>query len=142
VGLLLQFTQDDRDAVLVWQAAQLSIKGLGQVVSMLQRHCLGLRHAPDLTFPHSPSGPRRSRFQSRLVRYPVEPVGDQFALGDGSALPGQHEERRLEGVLDVMMVPEETSADAPDHRAVTSKEGLECSLVSMDCESIQEAAVR
>ena len=63
-------------------------------------------------------------------------------MGDGLALPGQHQERRLEGVLGVVMVPEKTSADAPDHRAVTSKEGLESRLVSMGCKSLQQPPVR
>ena len=63
-------------------------------------------------------------------------------MGDRMALPGQHQERRLEGVLGVVVIPQDPTADAPDHRAVTTDQGLERRLFSMGCEPLQEPPVR
>ena len=123
--LALQLAQDDGDAVLLGQAAQLPVEQFGQVVGHVERHRLRFGYIRGLAFPHSSLRPRRSRFQGRLVCHAVEPVGDQLPMGDGMTFSGQHEERRLEGVLGVVMIPEDPAADAPHHRAVTPDEGLE-----------------
>ena len=142
VGLALQLAQDDGDAVLLGQAAQLPVEGLGQVIPKVSGHRLGLRHVRHLAFPPPPLGPRRSRFHGRLVRHAVEPVAELLPWHDRSRLAGEDEERRLEGVLGVVVIPEDPAADAPDHRAVAPDDRLEDRLLSPGDEAIQELPVR
>jgi len=40
------------------------------------------------------------------------------------------------------MIPEDSAADTPDHRAVTPQQSLEWGFFSMGCESLQEPPVR
>ncbi|WP_406701318.1 hypothetical protein V5E97_16100 [Singulisphaera sp. Ch08] len=63
-------------------------------------------------------------------------------MGDRRGLPSQYEERCLEGFFGVMVIPEDSAADAPDHRAVTLDEGLERRLVTTSSETPQELTVR
>ncbi len=72
--------------------------------------------------PHaSAPRPRRAR-PRRATRTPPNP-------DDGSTAPDrQDQERRLEGVLDLVPVAEHGSADAKHHRAVPSQEGRERQL--------------
>jgi hypothetical protein len=67
----------------------------------------------------------------------VEPVADVLPRHDRSRLPGQDEERRLEGVFGVVMIPEDASADAPDHGAMAMDDGVKDRLLSSGDESGQ-----
>ena len=80
VGLALQVAQDDGDAVLLGQAAQLPVEGLGQVVPTGRRTRPRLGHVRHLDLPRPPLGPRRPRFHGRLVRHAVEPVAELLPM--------------------------------------------------------------
>ena len=62
-------------------------------------------------------------------------------LADGGGIPGEEEERRLEGVLRVVPVVEHPPADGQDHRPVAPDEGLEGGLVLPVGEGAEQAAV-
>ena len=87
-------------------------------------------------------GPHRPRLHGRLVRHAVEPVAEHLPWHDRSRLAGEDEEGRLEGVLGVVVVPEDPAADAPDHRAVAMDDRLEDGLLPPCHEAIQELPVR
>ena len=63
------------------------------------------------TEPH-PGTPGRSE------RDAIEPVAQPVAVPDRAGLPGQHQERGLEGVFRQVLVIEELAADAQHHRPV------------------------
>ena len=54
----------------------------------------------------------------RAERHAVEPGAEPVGIADGEGLAGEHEEDGLEGVLGVVLVTQELSADAQDHRPV------------------------
>ena len=54
----------------------------------------------------------------RADRHPVEPGAQQVGVADGAGLAGEHEEDGLEGVLGMVPVTQELSADVEDHRPV------------------------
>ena len=53
-----------------------------------------------------------------MQRAPVQPVAQQVGVADRPRLAGQDEEDGLEGVLGMVMVAQELSADAQNHRPV------------------------
>jgi hypothetical protein len=63
-------------------------------------------------------------------------------LANGSQFLGEHQERRLKGILDVLHVAQDPPADAINHRAVTMHDGLECRSVALVQRSFHELPVR
>ena len=114
----------------------------GRSSRMVVGHRLRLRHVRHLVFPPPPLRPHRPRLHGRLVRHAVEPVAELLPWHDRSRLAGEDEERRLEGVLGVVVVPEDPAADAPDHRAVAMDDRLEDGPLPPVHEAIQELRVR
>ncbi|WP_422931725.1 hypothetical protein [Singulisphaera sp. PoT] len=55
---------------------------------------------------------------------------------------GEDEERHLECILGVMMIPQDPATDAPDERAIAANEFLECGVFSAGDESIEPLGVR
>ena len=47
---------------------------------------------------------------------------------DGTGPTGEDQERRLEGILGRLAVPEDSSADLEDHRSMALDQGSECRL--------------
>ena len=55
----------------------------------------------------------------------MKPAPDRLLPPHGDGPADQHEERRLEGVLGVVLVAQDRSADAQDHRPVPLHQGGE-----------------
>ena len=55
----------------------------------------------------------------------VEPAPDRFPVADGGGAADEDQEGGLEGVLGVVLVAEDRTADAEDHRPVTLEQGGE-----------------
>jgi hypothetical protein len=68
----------------------------------------------------------------------VQPAGDGFGLADGGGPAGQDEERRLEGVLNVVFAVEDVPANTPDEPAVAAQQGGERGLLALAGEALQE----
>jgi hypothetical protein len=70
-----------------------------------------------------------SRLGSRPLRgpegHPMEPGPETIAVPEGACSTGQDEEGGLEGVLGVVLVPEDASAGRQDHGPVLADQGLE-----------------
>src|SRR5262249_37666676 len=71
----------------------------------------------------------------------VQRGAPRLGPADGGRLPGEEEERRLESVLRVLLLPQHPPADAQDHRPVPLDEGGEGRLVGAGREAQQELAV-
>jgi hypothetical protein len=56
-------------------------------------------------------------------------------------LPRQDEERYLENVLCVVLVPKCTAAHAPDQSGVAPQQSLECLVVTISDEALKELGV-
>ena len=142
VGLPLQLAEDDGQAVLLGQAGHLPIQPREQFVRVLVRDRFGFGHLPGRAFPDPPLRPGRPRFHGRLECHPVEPVAELLPRHDRSRLPGEDQERRLEGVFGVVVIPEDAAADAPDERPVSLDDRLEGRGVTPFHEPIQQLPVR
>ncbi len=142
MSLALQVAEDDGDAVLRGQAAQLLIQERQQVVPPFVRPGFGLGHLRHLLLSGPPPASHRPGPHGCLVRHGIQPVGDHLPTGDRRGLAGEHEERGLERVLGIVGVAEDASADTPDHGAVTHDEGLERRLVAVGGEPLEELAIR
>ena len=68
----------------------------------------------------------------------VEPGPQHVALADRPGLLDQDQERRLEGIGDVVRIVQDAPADAQHHRPVPMEDRLERRLVAMGEESLQE----
>ena len=71
----------------------------------------------------------------------MQPAAQGVAGADRAGLPGQDQEGGLEGVLDVVLVPQDGAAGGQDHRAVPGDQGLEGGLVAVGGVTGQELAV-
>src|SRR5262249_28962043 len=117
-ALALQIAEDDENAVFVRQAAQLLVENRLQVIPEVMvgqgwfRHLLQMPLA-DTTLrcycPHSYRG---------LMGDAVEPIGDHRLLPDRCRLANQHQERRLKGILGVVITAQKTPTNPPNHRTV------------------------
>src|SRR5262249_19071321 len=94
-----------------------------------------------LRFPRPPAGRRRPRLQRRPVGHAVKPVGDPLPRPNRRRLADQDEERRLEGVLGVVVIPEDAPAHAPDHRAVPPHQRFEGRPRAAADEALQQLPV-
>ena len=71
----------------------------------------------------------------------VQPAAQGVAGADRSGLTCQDEEGGLEGVLDVVLVPEDGAAGGQDHGAMAGDQGLEGGLVAVGDIPGQELAI-
>jgi hypothetical protein len=67
---------------------------------------------------------------------PVQPTRQRIGLADARRLPRQDEERHLENVLCVVLVPQSTVAYAPDQPGVPPQQSLECRVVTVSDEAL------
>jgi hypothetical protein len=79
------------------------------------------RHLPLLAAPLRREG---LRFHGGTESDTVQPVGDPVSRPDGRRIAGEDQKGRLKGVLSVVMVADDTAANAKDHRAVTTDKGF------------------
>jgi hypothetical protein len=136
----LQVAQHDGGAVVVGQAAQLLIQQWPHVGPFVSWGGLGVGRYRDPRFPPPAPGVGPAGLQRRLAGDPVQPVGDLLPRRDGLGLRGEDEEGGLEGVLGVV-VAEQASAHAPDHRPVPFDERGEGGLVAALDEAAEQLAV-
>ena len=141
VAQALQVAEDHRQPVLLRQPVDLLVHdardvGIGPGVGHghgRHRRCLRLAAAPP---------PRLdARLHGRAIRHAVQPAAQGVAGADRAGLPGQDQEGGLEGVLDVLLVPQHGAAGRQDHRAVPRHQGLEGRLVAGGGVSGQQLAV-
>jgi hypothetical protein len=75
----------------------------------------------------------------------MKPAAQRFLPSERARFAYQDQERRLEGILRVVLVAERSPADAEDHRAVPLDKGRERQLGGFTIagpESLKELAVR
>ena len=95
-----------------------------------QSSAAGSRSAPGRTGVLRPSGAVHGlRLASRVVRHPVQPAGHPAPVAQRPGLADEHEERRLERVVCVRLVPEYPATDAEHHGPVPADQGRERGLV-------------
>jgi hypothetical protein len=71
----------------------------------------------------------------------VQPAGEHRRGSDRTRLPHEDQEDRLAGVVGVGLVPEDSTADAEDHRPMPSHQGGERGLVAGGGEPVEQLAV-
>jgi hypothetical protein len=119
-------TQHDRRTERLGQPLHLVIDGGAKIVPIR-----GIRHGrgnvgrqcrdPAASRPDSAGGP---------VGDTVQPARQRSVLADGSHPSRQDEEGGLEGVLGVLLVPEQSPANAQHHRPVSAQDDRERRRVS------------
>jgi len=62
---------------------------------------------------------------------PIQPVDKQFSGGNRRRPADEDKESGLKGVLGIVLIPEDTAADTPDHRTVTPHQSREGSFIPM-----------
>ncbi len=137
----LKVAEDHRQAVPIGQAVELLVDdrrkvGIGSVVG-------GVEHGhggPGLLAMAPPPG-AGGLLDRRAIGDAVQPAGQRVPGADRPRLAGQHQEGGLEGVLDVVLVPERGAAGGQDHRPVPRDDRLEGRLVAIGGEAGQELAV-
>ena len=82
------------------------------------------RHRQNLRLPHASLLRRDARLHRHAIRHPVQPAAQGLADADRPCLSGQDEERGLEGVLNVVLVPQDGPTSGQDHRSVPRHQGL------------------
>ena len=75
------------------------------------------------------------------VRYPVEPIGQEFALADRAGLACQHEECRLECILGRSAIVEYSPAHVHHHGAVPCEQHLEGRFIAPNRKSLKQLSV-
>jgi hypothetical protein len=113
--LALQVAQDDGRPVAFGKCGQLPIKHLPQVVASRGRR-LHPRGGPRLL--RTPPGHRSPSLQGRPVGHTVQPGPEARPLVDRRRPADEDEEGGLEGVLGVVIVAQDATADPEHHRAV------------------------
>ena len=72
----------------------------------------------------------------------MKPVADHVPRHDRRCFSDQNQKDRLERVLDVLPMPEDSPADAQHHRPVPSNQVLERDVVALTDEAIEQRPVR
>jgi hypothetical protein len=65
-----------------------------------------------------------------LVGYAVKPVGNHLSRYDGRCLADEDEKGGLEGILGIVLVAQNTAADAPHHRSMSAHQGCNSGFVT------------
>ena len=76
------------------------------------------------------------------MSYAVKPIGEQFLWLYGRCFAGQNQKGRLKGVLGIVMVANDTTANAEDHRAVAMNEDVKGRFVLLLDEGSQQLPIR
>ena len=71
----------------------------------------------------------------------VQPATDGIAAADRAGLAGQHQERGLEGIIEIRAAAQDAPADAHHQGAVAADQGGEGAGVAGGGEALQELAV-
>jgi hypothetical protein len=146
----LDVAEDDRPSRRLGQSGDLGVEDLG--VLALGHRVLDRSGGGRLSLTDGPvvlGPPDTPDAAAGLAGGPegdaMEPGAEGVAVADRSGLPRQDEENGLEGVLGVVGVAKELSADGEDHRAVPGDDRGESGLggegVAIGVEPLEELAV-
>ena len=109
--LTLQITEQDGKPVDFGQTVQFPVEEGLEVVPEGLRSCRGFGQLLDLSLAHPPLRSQRSCFQGRAEGDSVQPVGDSVRRLDGRSLAGEDEKGCLPGILGVVVIPENATAN-------------------------------
>ena len=71
----------------------------------------------------------------------MQPAGQGLRLADRGGIAGQHQEGGLEGVLGIVLVAQDVTADAPDEPSVPLDQGGEGVFLVVGREALQQLRV-
>ena len=77
-----------------------------------------------------------------MVGDAVQPVTNGLSGQKRRSLADQDEERGLEGVLGIVRIVEDTTADRQHHGAVTAHQSRESGLVALSQKTLQQLTIR
>jgi hypothetical protein len=140
-GLAFYIAQDDDYPVPGGEPAHLLVEYRSEVDPRISFQHFRLGHNGHLLFPLSLPGDPGPCLECRLVGDAVEPVGDHLFGYDGSGLADEDEEGGLEGIFGIMVIDEDATAHAPDHRAVPPHQGRKRGLLSAAEVGLQQLPV-
>ncbi len=140
-GLPFEIAKDDHSPVAVRQQGQFQVEKVLQVAPTFLNFGW-FRDRRLLGFPHASLPPGRLCFYCRLVSHAVEPVADHFPRRHRSRPANQHEKSRLKGILGIVVIAQDATADAPDHLRVAMHDRFERCLFMTAGERLQELPVR
>ncbi len=72
----------------------------------------------------------------------MQPGAERVGVAQRAGPAQQDQERRLEGILDVARVVQQSPADGQDHRSVTGHQGLERGVIAPGRELTQQLLLR
>jgi len=144
VGQPFQVTEDDWRSERARQPGQFLVEHVPKLVLAVVfgrsiRDDLGPiqpRHLVEM-----PTGRAGSRPDRDPMGNSVQPVAHEVAVADRTRAPNQDEESGLEGILDVLIVTENSSANTQDHRPVPRHQGGERHLVALGDEPLEQLAL-
>jgi hypothetical protein len=114
----------------------------GWFVQMLISDRFGFGQLPGLSFPDPPLRPGRPCFHGRLECHPVKPVAEFLTRHDRSCPPREDKKSGLKSIFGVVVIREETAADAPDERPESLDNRLEGRGLTPFHEPIEQLPVR
>ena len=103
---------------------------------------IGTGHFGRQPLPGAASPVHRPRLQRRAVSHAPEPAPDEFSGPNRGRLAHQHEEGRLNGVLGIGPVAQDSPANAENHWAVPAEQAPEGRLIVARQEGLQQVRVR
>ena len=139
-----QVAEHDRRSERARQSSQLLVEHVPKLVLIVVLAC-SLRD--DLVLIQAGRlveiSPGRAGFRSYRdsMGDPVEPVAYEIAIADCTGAPNQDQESCLEGILSVLIVVENSPANAQDHWPVSCHQSGECHLVSIGDKPIEKLAL-
>ncbi len=139
-----QVAEDQRGAESLGQPAEVLVEGR-PALSVFRRRKFLDQPACGHRGPSALVGASSSGGDAGLgrdaQRHAVQPAADRLAPADRAGPARQDQERRLRGVLGVVVVAQDLPADAQDHRRMTIDQRRESRLVPMLDESLEQLAV-
>src|SRR5262249_41803456 len=126
-----QITKGDERAILFRKATNRLIEKRQQRVPWLALRRFWLGHLLCWPFACSSSGLFRLHLEGHMMRDSLQPASKQARREKGASLASQDEERRLEGVLGIVMIAQNAPASAQNHWPVPAHEQLKGCVVSV-----------
>jgi hypothetical protein len=108
-------------------------------IRRIQGHAL-LRHG-DLFLPPFAICANTQCLQRHLACHPMQPPVQAPLLTEASGLPGQHQERRLRGILGIIGIAQHAQTGPIDHRTVPRDQFRKCGVVAVRCVAFEEFPV-
>ena len=139
--LALKVTQHDHCPVLLRQTAQLQVQHCLEITPGIFLYPGWFSHVRHLRFPQLALRPGRPGLEGGLVSDAVEPVTDLRSGVDRRRLADEDEKRRLERILSVVVVAQDTTADTPNHRAMAAHERFQGRRLSAAHEALQQLGI-